>query len=228
MRPVRAGHQLGGAGHDEFATFTDTGNARAPIAQRGRAKQKRADLRLTGLGLVVTRDGGVPLLSHAYPGNKPDVTQFPEMIQALAARYAALAAAAGQDGTEMTVVFDAGQNSDANVALLAGTNLHYAGSVPASDCRDLLAVPASARTVVDKDRFGQLTACDTHRVIYGTRRRAILTHSPELHEHQARGFDGTTLAKAARQLDELAATLARGKTRRPRPKVEAEITKDHP
>ena len=208
-----------------FATFIDTGNARAPIAQRGKAKQKRTDLRLVGLGLVVTRDGGVPLLSHAYPGSKPDVTQFPQMITTLAARHAALAAAAGQQGTGMTVVFDAGQNSEANFALLAGTNLHYVGSVPASDCRDLLALPASARTVVDENRFGGLTAYDTRRVIYGTGRRAILTHSPELHEHQARGFDGTTLAKAARQLDELAATLARGKTRRPRPKVETEITK---
>jgi len=208
-----------------FATFIDTGNARAPIAQRGKAKQKRADLRLVGLGLVVTRDGGVPLLSHAYPGNKPDVTQFPQMIAALAARHAALAAATGQDGTEMTVVFDAGQNSEANFALLAGTNLRYVGSVPASDCRDLLAVPASARAVVDADQFGQLTAYDTRRVIYGAGRRAILTHSPELHEHQARGFDGTTLAKATRQLDELAATLARGKTRRARDKVEAEIAK---
>ena len=206
-----------------FATFIDTGNARAPVAQRGKAKQKRADLRLVGLGLVVTRDGGVPLLSHAYPGNKPDVTQFPEMITALAARHAALAAAAGQDGTEMTVVFDAGQNSEANFALLAGTKLHYVGSVPASDCRDLLAVPASARTVVDADRFGQLTAYDTRRVVYGTERRAILTHSPELHQHQARGFDGTTLAKATRQLDELAATLARGKTRRSKDTVQAEI-----
>ena len=208
-----------------FATFIDTGNARAPVAQRGKAKQKRADLRLVGLGLVVTRDGGVPLLSHAYPGNKPDVTQFPQMIRVLAARHAALAAATGQDGTEMTVVFDAGQNSEANFALLAGTNLHYVGSVPASDCRDLLAVPADARAVVDEDRFGQLTAYDTRRVVYGTGRRAILTHSPELHAHQARGFDGTTLAKATRQLDELAATLARGKTRRARDKVEAEITK---
>ena len=97
------------------------------------------------------------------------------------------------------------------------------GSVPASDCRDLLAVPASARAVVDEDRFGQLTAYDTRRVIYDTGRRVILTHSPELHQHQARGFDGTTLAKATRQLDELAATLARGKTRRARDKVEAEI-----
>src|SRR5512135_3327810 len=197
-----------------FATFIDTGNGRAPVAQRGKAKQKRADLRLVGLGLVVTRDGGVPLLSHAYPGNKPDVTQFPQMIRVLAARHAALAAA-GQDGTEMTVVFDAGQNSGANFALLAGTNLHCVGSVPASDCRDLLAVPASARAVVDADRFGQLAAYDTRRVVHGTGRRAILTHSPGLHQHQARGFDGTTLAKAARQLNELAATLARGKTRRP-------------
>jgi hypothetical protein len=52
-----------------------------------------------------------------------------------------------------------------------------------------------------------------------------LTHSPELQQHQARGFDGTTLAKATRQLDELAATLARGKTRRARGRVEAEIAK---
>ena len=30
----------------------------------------------------------------------------------------------------MTVVFDAGQNSEANFALLGGTNLHYVGWVP--------------------------------------------------------------------------------------------------
>jgi transposase len=97
--------------------------------------------------------------------------------------------------------------------------------MPASDCRDLLALPATARAIVDNDRFGGLTCYDTRRVVYGAERRAILTHSPELHQHQARGFDGTTLARAARQLDELAAALARGKTRRARDKVEAEITK---
>ena len=96
--------------------------------------------------------------------------------------------------------------------------------MPASDCPDLTALPASRRTIVDKDRFGGLTACDTRRMVYGGERRAILTHSPELRDSQARGFDGTTLAKAGKKLDELAATLARGKTRRPRDKVEAEIT----
>jgi len=125
----------------------------------------------------------------------------------------------------MMVVFDAGQNSAAIFAHLAGTGLRYVGSVPASDCAGLTGLAASARAVVDEDRFGELTAFDTRREVYGTGRRAILTHSPELHEKQARGFTGTTFAKAGRKLDELAATLARGKTRRPRPKVEAEIAR---
>ncbi len=206
-----------------FATFTGTGNERAPIAQRGKAKQKRADLRLVGLGLVVTRDGGIPLTWHAYPGDKPDVTQFPAMIDALAGQHEAICAASGQVAADVTVVFDAGQNSAANFAHLAGTRLHYAGSVPASDCAGLTGLPASARAVVDEDRFGGLTACDTRSQVYGAERRAILTHSPELHEKQARGLAGTTLAKAGRKLDELAATLARGKTRRSRAKAEAEI-----
>ena len=206
-----------------FATFIDTGNGKAPIAQRGKAKQKRADLRLVGLGLVVTRDGGIPLTWHAYPGDRPDVTQFPVMVDQLRGQYEAICAAAAAPAADMTVVFDAGQNSEANFAHLAATGLQYIGSVPASDCPDLTALPASARTIVDRERFGGLTACDTRRAVYGAERRAIVTHSPELHEAQARGFDGTTVAKAGKKLDELAATLARGKTRRARDKVEAEI-----
>jgi transposase len=208
-----------------FATFIATANGKAPIAQRGKAKQKRSDLRLAGLGLVVTRDGGIPLTWHAYPGDRPDVTQFPVMIGQLRRQYQAVcAAAAVPDGAaDMTVVFDAGQNSEANFAHLAGSGLHYIGSVPASDCPDLTALPAAARRLVDKDRFGDLTACDTRREAYGAKRRAILTHSPELHAAQAAGFTGTTLAKAGKKLDELAATLARGRTRRPKDKVEAEI-----
>jgi len=208
-----------------FATFIATANGRAPVAQRGKAKQKRSDLRLVGLGLVVTRDGGIPLTWHAYPGDKPDVTQFTGMIDQLTTQYQAVCAASGlsAEAADMTVVFDAGQNSEANFAHLAGTGLHYIGSVPASDCPDLTALPASERTIVNKDRFGGLTACDTRRAVYGADRRAILTHSPELHDSQARGFEGTTLAKAGKKLGELAATLARGKTRRAREKVQAEI-----
>src|SRR5674476_212718 len=206
-----------------FATYIDTGNDKAPIAQRGKAKQKRADLRLVGLGLVVTRDGGVPLVSHAYPGNRPDVTQFATMIDLLCARHAALAADTGaHTPAEMTVVFDAGQNSVSNFTHVTDTGLAFVGSIPPSYVADLLALPATDRSIVDADRFGGLSALETRRVVYGTDRRVILTHSPTLHAAHAAGF-AQTLAKALRQLNDLADTLARGKTRRPASKVTTEI-----
>src|SRR5258708_7854987 len=207
-----------------FATFIATANGKAPVAQRGKAKQKRSDLRLVGLGLVVTRDGGIPLTWHAYPGDRPDVTQFPDMIDQLKTRYEAVCAAAGlsAEAADMTVVFDAGQNSEANFAHLAGAGLQYIGSVPASDCPDLTALPASVRTIVGKDRFGGLTAFDTRRTVYSAERRAILTHSPELRNNQTRGVDGTTPAKAGNKLAELAATPARAKPPPRRDKVHAE------
>lgn len=213
-----------------FATFIDSANDRAPIAQRGHAKQKRNDLRLVGLGLVVTRDGAVPVVSHAYAGNRPDVTQFSDVLDELTARYRALLGShdtttgAGAAGPAPTVVFDAGQNSAANFAHLTASGLHFVGSLPPSDFPDLLAVPARRRRPVDPEKFPGLSGYDTRAVVFGTDRRVLLTHSKNLHAKQNRGFD-QTLAKATRALSELAATLARGKTRRDRTAVLAEIAR---
>jgi transposase len=201
-----------------FATFIGTGNEKAPIAQRGKAKQKRNDLRLVGLALVVTRDGGIPVVSRAYPGSRPDVTQFTAVVDELAARYAALAG----DGDGLTVVFDAGNDSAANQDHLAGLGLHFVASLPPSWHPDLLAIPASRYQLAGQDRFGGLTYHETTAQALGGPRRVIVTHSPTFHDRQARGF-AQTLAKAERQLTALAARLARGHTRRPRAQVEAEI-----
>jgi transposase len=205
-----------------FATWIDSGNVRAPIAQRGHSKQKRADLRIVGLGLVVSVDGGVPLLSHAYAGNLPDVTQFPAMIQELAARFAGLCEQVAVTGGQLTLVFDAGQNSEDNFALLDALPVDFVGSVAPSDHPDLLAVPIEEYRPVDPERFPGLSAYETKKVIFGRERRVVLCHSQGLHDKQSRGFD-QTLAKASRQLSEVAARLARGKTRKARDKVEAEI-----
>ena len=204
-----------------FATFIDSGNARAPIAQRGKAKQKRYDLRIVGLGLVATRDGGIPLLSRAYPGNQVDVTQFQPMIEELHRRYTtALGGPAGSGAA--TVTFDAGQNSQPNFTRLAELGLHFVGSVPPSDHPDLLARPATDRQVVPAYADERLSAFETTAMVLGQRRRVILTHSPGLHTAQQAGF-AQTLRKATAALTELAARLARGRTRRPPAKVQAEI-----
>ena len=77
---------------------------------------------------------------------------------------------------------------------------------------------------MDPDTYPGLTALDTRKTVFGPDRRVVLTHSPNLHAKQSRGFD-QTLTKAGRRLTELAATLARGKTRRDREAVLAEIVK---
>ncbi|WP_345075396.1 IS1634 family transposase, partial [Paeniglutamicibacter cryotolerans] len=158
--------------------------------------------------------GGIPLLAHAYPGNKPDVTQFPLMIDALGARHRKLAETAGISGNpEVTVVFDAGQNSASNFTRVTDTDLAFVGSIPPSQVTDLLKIPAKDRVIMEEERFEGLSAVESRRDVYGTERRVILTHSPTLHQKQAAGF-AQTLAKAQAKLADLAETLARGKARR--------------
>jgi transposase len=201
-----------------FATYIDSTNDRAPIAQRGKAKQKRTDLRLVGLALVVTRDGGIPLVSHTYAGDRPDVTQFATVIDTLVARYRDLAA----NVESLTVVYDAGQNSAANHAWVEDAGIGFVGSLPPSQHPALMAIPAADYRPVDQARYPGLSCVDTRVSALGVTRRAVLTHSPTLHAAQSRGLD-QTLAKARRRLLDLQTTLARGNTRRARTEVETEI-----
>ena len=145
------------------------------------------------------------------------------MITQLLIRYQAVCERAGvaAEAAGMTVVFDAGQNSEANFTHLASAGLSWIGSVPASDCPDLLALPAS------RGASSMRTVRAAHRLrhppqAYGAGRRAILTHSPELHQAQAAGFEGTTLAKP----QELDGWPPRWPAADPPPphKVESEIT----
>lgn len=199
------------------ATYVDSANERNTIARRGHSKQKRHDLRIVGLSLIVTRDGGVPVASHAYPGNRPDVTQFATAIGALRRRFAL-------EDDQLTVVFDAGMDSAKNLALLEDVHLHFVGSVPPSQHPDLLAVARSSYSDLDDPSLVGVVAFETQASILGRDRRVVCTHSEDFHRQQSAGFD-QTLAKATRALSDLAARLSGGRTRRGRKAVEAEIDK---
>ena len=199
-----------------FATFIDSANDRADIAQRGKAKQKRTDLRLVGMSLVVTRGDQIPIVSHTYAGNRPDVTQFTGVLDELLDRWSAL----GGDPEGLTVAYDAGQNSQLNHAHLETTGIGWVTSLPPSQHPQLCAVGLERFEVVDgSDR---LHAYDTTVTALGVTRRAIVTHSHSFHDAQARGFE-QTLAKARRQLAELQARLARGQTRKNADGIQGEI-----
>lgn len=203
-----------------FATFIDSANTRAPIAQRGKAKQRRYDLRLVGLALVVTRDGAVPVVSRAYPGNRHDSTQFTGLLDEIVERWVAL----GGDPGELTVTYDSGQNSINNHTYIEALGLGWVTSLPPCDHPELLAIDRREFQIVDADRFEGVTAYDTTVTALGVTRRAVITHSESFHHAQARGFE-QTLTKARRQLAELQARLARGRTRKTTAAIQAEIDK---
>ena len=203
-----------------FATYIDSGNERAPIAQRGHAKQKRNDLRLVGLALVVSTDGAVPLLSHAYPGNRHDATQFADVLAELVTRWGTLAA----QSEHLTLVYDAGQESEANQNAVASSALHFVGSLPPAQHPDLLAISRRRYRVVDEQRFPGLRAFETRVTALGGDYRVLVTHSDTLHAKQQRGFD-QTLATATGRMNGLAERLGRGRTRKDRPGIEAEIAR---
>ena len=203
-----------------FATYIDSGNERAPIAQRGHAKQKRNDLRLVGLALVVSTDGAVPLLSHAYPGNRHDATQFADVLAELVTRWGTLAA----QSEHLTLVYDAGQDSEANQNAVASSALHFVGSLPPAQHPDLLAISRRRYRVVDEQRFPGLRAFETRVTALWGDYRVLVTHSDTLHAKQQRGFD-QTLATATGRMNGLAERLGRGRTRKDRPGIEAEIAR---
>ncbi len=196
-------------------TYVDSSNERNTIARRGHSKQKRHDLRIVGLSLIVTRDGAIPVASHAYSGNRPDVTQFATALGALKRQFL------GTDDA-LTVVFDAGMDSSDNLAVVERLGLCFVGSVPPSLHPDLLALARTAYHVVDHDELPGVVAVETTQVILGRTLRVVVTHSAEFHHQQSRGFD-QTLAKASAGLSDLARRLAGGQSRRGRRAVEAEI-----
>lgn len=72
-----------------FDTHIDT-TTPGELARRGHAKSKRSDLRVVGLGVLVSETGHVPLLYRTYPGNGSDQGVLGECLDGLGRLHDAL------------------------------------------------------------------------------------------------------------------------------------------
>jgi len=112
------------------------------IAQRGRNKRKRNDLRQVSMSLLVTRDEcNVPLMHETYEGNVPDVTHFKQVLALMEMRFKAI----GLELHEITLVFDKGNNSKDAYKFLDSKRIHFVSSIRPSMnvSKPLLDVPLS-------------------------------------------------------------------------------------
>jgi transposase len=152
------------------------------LPQRGHNKQKRNDLKQVNLALLAAADGHVPLLHEVYPGNVPDSKEFAAITARLAGRCRALGAGA------VTLVFDKGNNSEENLALVAREGLHFVGSLVPSQHKDILAVPLAAYREVNAQRWPGLLSHRSVRRVYQAERVVVATFNPALWEGQMQGL----------------------------------------
>ena len=125
-----------------FFTYIDTDNASA-LAKRGHSKEKRSDLKIVGLSLMVSPDHNIPLFHEAYPGNRNDALQFSEVVDKIKCRYEKL----GRGACEMTLVFDKGNNNGDNIYNMIETGLcksHFVGGLRLNQCLELLEISKKA------------------------------------------------------------------------------------
>ncbi len=192
-----------------FATFIDSANTANTIAQRGHAKGGRHDLRLIGLALCVALDGNIPLCHQPYEVNRNDASQFPEAIKLIRSRLAQLGLTE-QELSQLTLVYDKGNNSKANQPLADELSLGVVGSLSPSQHPDLLDVALGEFHEIE-GMPGTL-AYRTRKEIYGQERTIVISYSKRFAAKQRRSFS-QTLAKAARELEETKGVIERGKHR---------------
>ena len=145
-----------------FFTFIDSFNDAPTLAQRGKSKEKRMDLRIVGLALLVTKDFHIPLFHHLYAGNIHDSTEFASVTETLVARYRLFS----QSVDGITLVYDKGNNSQQTQARLDASPYHFVGSLSPVQHPDLLRIPRS--------RFHPLKGEDLDGVLDWRSRKHVL------------------------------------------------------
>jgi transposase len=192
----RFGIRVQTVAYDAPNFFTDIATPTpGELAQRGHNKQKRNDLRQVNLALLSTVEGHVPLLHTTYPGDVPDPTAFGQALARLHTRYTQLATLTDD---RITVVFDKGNVSQANMTQVWEHAWSVVSTLVPSHHKDLLAIPRTAYTPVDPARWPDLLAYTEDRLVYGHPGRVVVTYNPALWEGQIRGFRHQQLKMEAR------------------------------
>ncbi len=188
-----------------FFTFIDTFNERSTLAQRGKSKEGRKALRIVGLALLVSADSHVPLLHHTYPGNQHDSPTFASLTSELVARYRTLT-----EGAEhVTIVFDKGNNSKANLKGVDESPYHFVGSLVTTQHSDLLEIPRTGsgskyRSLADEGLPGvEVYRCKKDAL--GAERTVLATYNENLFLSQSQ----TVLREASKRKDLLRAEQQR-------------------
>jgi transposase len=168
-----------------FYTFIDTFNLRCQVAKRGKNKQGRANLRQVSYALFCTTDGHLPLFYDVYDGNRNDAKEFPQVLERFQ-RWLKERAGSTWANTKPTLIFDKGNNSSDNFALIDALELPYVGSAKLDEHPDLAKVSNQDARWQPASEAGLegTKSWRTQQIVYGKERTLVLTYNQNLFDSQ--------------------------------------------
>lgn len=214
-----------------FDTHIDT-QTPGELARRGHAKSKRSDLRVVGLGLLVSETGHVPLLYRTYPGNGSDQSVLAACLTGLAQLHEALDSAEGRERpAQRTVVRDGGFWSPQLELDLDAAGYHSLISLPLGHKAAEQALQMAAQRGAMKPlsgKLGEVRAARMRTSIGDLDRTLVVVESQELLAGQKRGI-AAALRKAKTELGTLQGLIDKGRITRSRleSRVKKALAREH-
>lgn len=202
------------------------------LAQRGHAKSKRKDLRVVGLGVLVSETGHVPLLYRTYAGNGSDQAVLTACLAGLAELHEALDSGESRKRpAQRTLVRDGGFWSPQLELELEGAGYYSLISLPLGHNAAEHALQMAAQRGAMKPLSGKLSQVRAARLrttVGDLDRTLVVVESEELLEGQKRGV-AAALRKAKVELRKLEALLDKHRISRSRlqDRVKKALAREH-
>ncbi|MCX5657560.1 MAG: IS1634 family transposase [Candidatus Omnitrophica bacterium] len=165
-----------------YYTFIGSFNQKCTLAQRGKNKQGRNNLRQVNYALFCCNQDRIPLYFDTYEGNTQDSPEFNKIFREFRQVYAGKL-----DGSKpVTVIFDKGNNSPENIGQFDGEKLRFVGSVKLGEHKELAIIPNNDSRFVASGHpdLEQIKTYRTIKHIYSKELTVVVTFNSNLHEDQ--------------------------------------------
>jgi len=172
-----------------FSVFFDVTNP-SQLAQYGHSKAKRYDLRQINLALLVTKEFGIPLKHHTYPGNINDKTEIKSLSRRIIETYKEFS----KTCTKLTLVFDKGNNQSDTIEEFDKAKVLFVGALKPSENKELLSIPLEKFTeLVSGEK--QYKVYPLKKTLFGKERTVIVYYSHLLYKKQLYALEKQMIKK---------------------------------
>ncbi|MCK4530066.1 MAG: IS1634 family transposase, partial [Candidatus Marinimicrobia bacterium] len=147
---------------------------------------------------------GIPLYYKVYEGNRNDAKVFPEMLNAFRDFLKSKFGIKKINASDVTLIFDKGNNSKDNFEKLEKSGLNFIGSLKLCEHKDLAEISNRDKRFKQQTRKGMegIKAFSVNKHVYGSDYTLVVMHNNKLFNDQWKTVNSDIL-KAIDRLSEL-------------------------